>query len=45
MTTERPIRGGVDPMHKLVDRRVDDNTKGVYDRSKSRLAPKTKKQP
>jgi hypothetical protein len=26
-------------MHKLIDRRVDDNTKGVYDRSKSRLVP------
>jgi aminopeptidase N len=43
VTTERPIRGGIDPMHKLVDRRVDDNTKGVYDRSKSRFAPTTKK--
>jgi ABC-2 type transport system permease protein len=40
ITDERPIRGGIDPMHKLVDRRVDDNTKGVYDRSKSRLAKK-----
>jgi hypothetical protein len=39
ITTERPIRGGIDPMHKLIDRRVDDNTKGVYDRSKSRLIP------
>jgi hypothetical protein len=39
LTTERPIRGGLDPMHKLIDRRVDDNTKGVYDRTKSRLAP------
>jgi ABC-type transport system involved in multi-copper enzyme maturation permease subunit len=45
VTNERPIRGGIDPLHKLVDRRVDDNTKGVYDRSQSRLAPKTKKQP
>ena len=47
ITTERPIRGGIDPMHKLVDRRVDDNTKGVYDRSKSRTAgvPLTKKTP
>ena len=46
ITTERPIRGGIDPMHKLVDRRVDDNTKGVYDRSKSRLAPvKSAKKP
>jgi ABC-2 type transport system permease protein len=39
ITDERPIRGGMDPLHKLIDRRVDDNTKGVYDRSKSRLAP------
>ena len=39
ITTERPVRGGIDPMHKLIDRRVDDNTKGVYDRSKSRLVP------
>jgi hypothetical protein len=39
ITTERPIRGGIDPMHKLVDRRVNDNTKGAFDRSKSRFAP------
>jgi hypothetical protein len=38
VTSERPIRGGIDPMHKLVDRRVDDNVKGVYDRTKSRFA-------
>ena len=43
VTTERPIRGGIDPMHKLIDRRVGDNTKGVFDRSKSRLAPAAKK--
>jgi len=36
---ERPIRGGIDPLHKLVDRKVDDNTTGVYDRTKARLAP------
>ena len=35
---ERPIRGGIDPLHKLVDRKVDDNTTGVYDRTKARLA-------
>jgi ABC-2 type transport system permease protein len=45
ITTERPIRGGFDPMHKLVDRRVDDNTKGVFDRSKSRFAPAKTKTP
>ncbi|MEO5568240.1 MAG: M1 family aminopeptidase, partial [Gemmatimonadaceae bacterium] len=45
IATERPLRGGIDPLHKLIDRRVDDNTKGVYDRSKSRLAPATKKTP
>ncbi|HET9425771.1 MAG TPA: M1 family aminopeptidase [Gemmatimonadaceae bacterium] len=38
IASERPIRGGIDPLHKLIDRRVDDNTKGVYDRSQSRLA-------
>jgi hypothetical protein len=32
-------------MHKLVDRRVDDNTKGVFDRSKSRFAPAKTKTP
>jgi ABC-type transport system involved in multi-copper enzyme maturation permease subunit len=37
ITSERPIRGGIDPMNKLVDRKVDDNVKGVYDRTKSRL--------
>jgi ABC-type transport system involved in multi-copper enzyme maturation permease subunit len=37
VTDERPIRGGIDPLHKLIDRRVDDNTKGVYDRTRSRL--------
>jgi hypothetical protein len=45
--SERPIRGGIDPLHKLVDRKVDDNTTGVYDRTKARLAkvtaPVTKK--
>ncbi len=45
ITSERPIRGGIDPMHKLVDRRVNDNVKGVFDRSKSRLAPAKKKTP
>jgi ABC-2 type transport system permease protein len=35
---ERPIRGGIDPLHKLIDRKVDDNTTGVYDRTTSRLA-------
>jgi hypothetical protein len=48
VTNERPIRGGIDPLHKLIDRRVDDNTRGVYDRSKSRLAaiePKPAKKP
>ena len=35
---ERPIRGGIDPLHKLVDRKVGDNTTGVYDRTKARLA-------
>jgi ABC-type transport system involved in multi-copper enzyme maturation permease subunit len=45
IASERPIRGGIDPMHKLVDRRVDDNTKGVYDRSKSRLNPAKTKTP
>jgi ABC-type transport system involved in multi-copper enzyme maturation permease subunit len=43
ISAERPIRGGIDPMHKLVDRRVDDNTKGVFDRSKSRFASAAKK--
>jgi ABC-2 type transport system permease protein len=38
ITAERPIRGGIDPMHKLVDRRVNDNVKGAFDRSRSRLA-------
>lgn len=39
--SERPIRGGIDPLHKLVDRKVDDNTTGVYDRTKARLAKVT----
>ncbi|HEY6218625.1 MAG TPA: M1 family aminopeptidase [Gemmatimonadaceae bacterium] len=47
VVSERPIRGGIDPLHKLIDRKVDDNTTGVYDRTKSRLAaihpPATKK--
>jgi hypothetical protein len=37
VTSERPIRGGIDPLHKLIDRKVDDNTTGVFDRSKSRM--------
>lgn len=41
ITTERPLRGGIDPLHKLIDRRVDDNTKGAFDYTKSRLAPRT----
>ena len=36
--SEPPIRGGIDPLHKLIDRKVDDNTTGVYDRTKARLA-------
>jgi aminopeptidase N len=45
VTAERPIRGGIDPMHKLIDRRINDNVKGVFDRSKSRLAAVSKKTP
>jgi hypothetical protein len=49
VTSERPIRGGIDPLHKLIDRNVSDNTTGVFDRSKSRLAaiaaPAKKKTP
>jgi ABC-type transport system involved in multi-copper enzyme maturation permease subunit len=48
--SERPIRGGIDPLHKLIDRKVDDNTTGVYDRTKARqaaiaLPPAKKKSP
>lgn len=39
ITSEKPIRGGIDPTHRLIDRQVNDNTKGVYDRTKSRLSP------
>lgn len=47
ITSERPLRGGIDPLHKLIDRRVDDNTKGAFDFTKSRLAapPAKKKTP
>jgi ABC-type transport system involved in multi-copper enzyme maturation permease subunit len=45
VTAERPIRGGIDPMHKLIDRRINDNVKGVFDRSKSRLTAVSKKTP
>jgi aminopeptidase N len=38
VTDERPVRGGIDPLHKLVDRKVDDNTTGVYDRTRAHLA-------
>ena len=38
---ERPVRGGIDPLHKLIDRKVDDNTTGAYDRTKARLAAVT----
>lgn len=41
VTSERPIRGGIDPLHKLIDRNVNDNTTGVYDRTKARLAAAT----
>lgn len=40
----RPYRGGIDPMHKLIDRITTDNTVGVLDRSKPSPTPtKSKK--
>jgi ABC-2 type transport system permease protein len=49
LLAEPVVRGGIDPLHKLIDRKVDDNTTGVYDRTRARMAkltrPAAKKKP
>jgi hypothetical protein len=35
---QMPYRAGIDPLHKLIDRVVTDNTTGVRDRTRAALS-------